>query len=241
MAGAVLGSAFGPEGALAGAALGGTAGAAATRALRRLGEEFAERVLGHREKVRAGAALAIATAEIKERLARGEKLRSDGFFDPGPRGRSDAEELAESIILKAQREPEERKVPYMGHLLAGIAFDAEVNAELAHQLTKAAERLTYRQLGILKLGALAEGTFALRSDSYRGTETFKWDLLQVLYECYELNRDGFVSNGGAVAFGPTDVIPAGMKTQGLGAHLYNYMKLGLIPDADVRSIAELLA
>lgn len=235
--GALLGAAVaGPPGAI----VGGVAGTAAVISLRRAGEEISERVLGPREKVRAGAVLAIAAAEIKSRSAAGEPLRTDDFFDPGSRGRSPAEEVAESVLLKAQREPEERKVRFMGYLLSSIAFDAEINPELAHQLTKAAEQLTYRQLCILKL-AVTKGGFALRASDYRGQPRFDKDLLQVLYECFDLYQRGYINNGGSVAFGPSDMTPASLTTQGLGSYLYNLMKLQDIPAEDVRAIGGLLA
>lgn len=235
--GALLGGAFaGPPGAIAG----GAVATGAALALRRVGQEISERVLGPRERVRAGAVLAIAVADIRARTDSGEALRFDGFFDPGSAGRSDADEVAESVVLKAQREPEERKIPYMGYLLSSVAFDAGVSPELAHQLTKAAERLTYRQFCILKVGMM-KGEFALRPSDYRGQGTFDKDLLQILYECFDLYQYGYIGNGGSVAFGPSDIVPAGMKTQGLGAYLYNLMQLSTIADEDVRPIADRLA
>lgn len=235
--GALLGAAVaGPPGAIAG----GAAGAAAAISLRRAGEEISERVLGPREKVRAGAVLAIAAADIRSRTAAGEPLRADSFFEPGATGRSHAEEVAESVLLKAQREPEEKKIPFMGYLLSSIAFNSGVNSELAHQLTKAAEQLTYRQLAILKLAA-TKTSFSLRASNYREQATFEKDLLQVLYECFDLYQRGYINNGGSVAFGPSEIAPASMSTQGLGAYIYNLMKLRGIPAEDVSSIAALLA
>lgn len=235
--GALLGGAIaGPPGVIAGGAI----GTAAVMAIRSVGEEISERRLGPREKIRAGAVIAIAVADIDARMKSGDTLRADGFFDARRTERSDAEEVAESVLLKAQREPEERKLRFMGYLLASTAFDAGVNAELAHQLTKAAERLTYRQLCILKLGAM-KGTFALRSSDYRGQGTFDKDLMQILYECFDLYQYGYLENGGSVAFGPSDIVPAGMKTQGLGAYLFNLMKLSAISDEEVGAIADRLA
>ena len=52
---------------------------------------------------------------------------------------------------------------------------------MAHQLTKAAEALTYRQLCIIKLSAVKE-QFVLRSEDYREHGDFSRELLQVLYE-----------------------------------------------------------
>ena len=124
----------------------------------------------------------------------------------------------------------------MGHLLSNIAFDASISAPMAHQIIKAAEGLTYRQLCILKLAAVKQ-SFQLRNSDYRGQGSFPKQLYQVLYECLDLYLRGFVNFGGTVAFGPTDVKPAGMTVQGLGADIFNLMSLNKIPDADLQGIA----
>ena len=237
IAGAAVGGALGfLAGGPISAALLGAGGAAVAKALKHIGQEVSERLLGPREKVRVGGVLAIAAAEIKQGIANGESVRTDGFFDEKPSGRSDAEEVAESVLLKSQREPEEKKIPYMGYLLSNIAFDPEISAQMAHQITKAAEQLTYRQLCILRL-AVVKQAFGLRSGDYRGQGSFSKELYQVLYECLDLYHRGFINFGGEVAFGPTDVAPGKMTVQGLGADLYNLMKLATIPNEDIAPIA----
>lgn len=127
--GAALGLLIGgPVGAVAG----GAGGPMAAIALRSIGQEISERLLGTREKVRVGAAFAIAAADIRQRIENGENVRTDGFFDEKQSGRSDAEEVAESVLLKAQREPEEKKIQYMAYLLSSIAFDSQISVHMAH-------------------------------------------------------------------------------------------------------------
>jgi len=219
-----------------GAALFGAGGATAAAALKRIGEEASERLLGPREQVRVGGVLAIAAGEIRQRLENGESVRADGFFESKGASRSDAEEVAESVLLKSQREPEEKKIPYMGHLFAAVAFDPQISAQLAHQIIKTAEQLTYRQLCILKLAA-AKQSFSLRGGDYRNHGGgFAKELYQVLYECLDLYLRGLINFGGGVAFGPTDVKPGSMTVQGLGADVFNLMKLTLIPNADLAPI-----
>jgi hypothetical protein len=238
IAGGAVGGALGfLAGGPVGAALLGAGGAAAAAALRHIGEEASERLLGPREQVRVGGVLAIAAGEIRQRLEQGEAVRADGFFDPKASSRSDAEEVAESVLLKSQREPEEKKIPYMGHLFAAVAFDAQISAPLAHQVIKTAEQLTYRQLCVLKL-AVVKQSFALRTSDYRNQSGgFTKELYQVLYECLDLYHRGLISFGGEVAFGPTDVKPASMTVQGLGADIFNLMRLGRIPNEDLAPIA----
>lgn len=218
-----------------GAAILGAGGTGAAKALKHIGEEVSERFLGSREKVRIGGVLAIAASEIKGRIENGERVRTDGFFDKKPLGRSDAEEVIENVLLKSQREPEEKKLPYMGHLLSNVAFDSLISAQMAHQIIKTAEQLTYRQLCILKLAVIKQ-EFGLRDGDYRGQGSFSRELYQVLYECLDLYGRGLVNFGGEVAFGPTDVVPGEMTVQGLGADLYNLMRLVTIPKSDLTPI-----
>ena len=232
VAGALLGSlATGLEGALVGAAGGKTI----EIALSAVWQEIWARQLAKREKVRVGTVLAVVTAEIRERLEAGESVRADDFFDVKLAGRSDAEEVAESVLLKVQREPEERKIPYMGYLLSSSVFDAEVSAQLAHQLIKIAEQLTYRQLCILKLAEVKE-EYGLSDKDYAGKPIAR-DLYQVLYECAELNSKEYIRY---MDIGMGAIVPAHMTLQGLGEDLFNLMKLSLIPEEDITPIAEQL-
>jgi hypothetical protein len=237
IAGSAVGGALGfLAGGPVGAALLAAGGAAVALALRHVGQEISQRMLGPREEVRVGGVLAIAAGEIRQRMENGESVRSDGFFDNKNTGRSDAEEVVEGVLLRSQREPEERKIPYMGHLLSSIAFDSQIGAQMAHQITRAAEQLTYRQLCILKL-AVVKDAFGLRNGDYRGQASFSKELYQVLYECLDLYHRGLIGFGGEVAFGPTDIQPGGMTLQGLGADIFNLMKLTLIPNEDLLPIA----
>lgn len=241
IAGGAVGSAIGfVIGGPGGAAIGGASGAAASAAIRKIGTEATEKVLGNREKTRVGGAIAIAAANISARTQRGERLRDDGYFEKRHNGRSDAEEVAESVLLKSQREAEERKIPYLAYLVGNIAFDRSISGAMAHQIIKAAESLTYRQLCIMKISALVEKS-RLRGSDYRGQQSFPKEQYQVLYECLDLYLRALVNFDGGVAFGPTDVNPRGMTIQGLGADLFNQMGLATIPDADLDPIVKQLS
>lgn len=218
----------------------------------KVGGEISSRQLGPREEKRVGATLIIAAAEINRRLENGESLRADGFFDEKQAGRSDVEEVTESVLLKAQREPEEKKIPYMGYLLSSIAFDPQISEQMAHQLVKTAEQLTYRQLCILKL-SVAKENYELRDMDYREHGDLSRDLYQVLYECAELNDKQFINfkgesnlhageykDFGATIDGLTSAKPRRMTLQGIGEDLFDLMDLSSIPDEDIAPIAEQL-
>ena len=221
------------------AAFSGAAGAAAVGILKNIGQEFSERQLSPREDLRVGKVLAIATLEIHQRLKNGERLRDDEFFDKKPTGRSEAEEVAEAIMLKCQREPQEKKILYMSYLSASIAFDPNISADIGHQIIKAAEELTYRQFCILKL-AVVKDHFGLRNENYRDHGKFSKKLYSVLYECMDLCQKEYATLEDAHALGLTDIVPGSMTIQGIGGDLFKLMKLSSIPDEDIIPIAKAL-
>ncbi len=233
--GAMTGSLLGP----AGAAVGGVLGVAATMGFKKIAHDVSLRLFSPREQARVSSVYVLAAAEIVERRQSGEKVRDDGFFDTGDLGRSDAEEVWESTLLKSQREPEEKKLPYMAHLLANVAFDTEISAAMAHQMIKIAESMTYRQLCILQLSASKE-RFRLRQRSYDGQESFPKNLYQLLYEYYDLSNQGLINFGNTLAASLLDVNPGAATPQALGVDIYYQMRLHLIPDSELAPIAEQL-
>lgn len=241
LAGGAIGGALGFFAAgPGGAAALGAGGVVVSKTLNYVGSEISERLLGPRERTRIGATLALAVEEISNRIKKGESIRSDGFFNEDKSGRSNAEELAESVLLKSQREAEEKKIPLLAHLLANITFSSEMTVALGQQLIKATDSLTYRQLCILRLVAMKEN-FSLRKSDYRGEKSFTRDLYQILYECYDLYIRGFINNGSSVALGMTDLNPSEMTVQGLGGDLHNWMRLWEIPMEEISPIAEVLS
>ena len=220
--------------------LAGPAGTIVAGTLKSIGKDVNERQLSPQEDFRVGKVLAIAALEIHQRIERGESLRDDGFFAKKPSGRSDAEEITESIMLKCQREPQEKKIEYIGYLLSGIAFDSNLSPDMGHQLIKAAEELTYRQFCILKL-VVAKDHYGLRNQNYRDHGRFAKNLYSVLYECMYLYQKEYVTEGeSSHALGLTEIVPSNITVQGIGSDLYNLMKLSSIPDEDIIPIAKVL-
>ena len=227
------------------AAFSGAGGAAAAGILKTIGQDFSDRVLSPQEDLRIGKVLAIAALEIHQRLEKGESLRNDGFFDKKQTGRSDAEEIAEAIMLKCQREPQGKKISYMGFLKASIPFASNISVDMGHQLIRAAEELTYRQLCILKL-AVVKNRFGLRNQDYQNHERFSKELYQVLQECHDLCLKSYLDYkipltfSGQITIGYMNIQPNKMTIYGIGEDLFNLMKLFSIPDEDLIPIVEIL-
>ena len=225
----------GPVGAIAGS----VSGPIISRTLRWVGQEFSSRHLSKREESRAGCVLVLAAAEICQKIENGERVRQDGFFDQDEFGRSGAEEVVENLVMKCQREPQEKKIPFMGYLLANLVFRDDISIDMAHQIIKLADELTFRQLCLLRIAAQSK-TLDLRGSDYRGQGSFSNDLYQVLYECLDLYTKAFVNFGGEVAFGPTDVHPGQMVVQGMGSDIHNLMQLWEITDDELSPIIKQL-
>ena len=172
-------------------------------------------------------------------MKRAKKSVTMGFFSNQENGRSDADEVWESALLKSQREAEEKKLPYMAHLLANIAFDTEISTAMAHQITKIAEALTYRQMCILQLSATKE-KFNLRKQSYQGQSNFSKGVYQLLYEYYDLSNRGLINFDSILAVSLLDVNPGAAMPQALGVDIYYQMCLCLIPDDELEPIAAYL-
>jgi len=236
IAGGAIGGALGfyAAGPL-GAAAFGAGGVIAAHTLKRIGAEISDRVLAQREQVRIGGVMAVITAEIQAKLKSGGTIRGDGFFNADSTSRSDAEEVAESILQKSQREPEERKLKYIGRLFAGFAFRPDISAPYAHQIVKACEALTYRQLCIL---AISQNRFLhkLQRTNYRNSKAFPRELYELLYEIHDLYQRGLVNNGSTVAFSIVDIVPKNVMPQGMGIDIIQLMRLDDIPQSDLQPI-----
>jgi hypothetical protein len=222
-------------------------GPAVEHAILATSAEFVQRQLATREKIRIGGVMAAATIRIDERLQNGESLWDDGFFDPQLGERPIAHEIYEGTLVVAQREHEEKKIPFLGNLLASISFDPEIDRGHANLLLRQAEALSYRQLCILsllgeieilaELESPPEDLFVpeLREGAYRGrsptpNETAAtqeaWDL-QVRSLAYV----------GPTAMDYRSVNPAEMALMEMGASLYLSMELSEIDREDIEEVA----
>jgi hypothetical protein len=130
---------------------GAGAGVVVTRVLKRVGAELQSRVLGPRQRVRAGAAFAIAIDEVNRSLQAGEQL-SAAWMKETEGGRPEAEEILEGVLLAATDAWEENRVRHLGLLYASIVFSYH-GPEYGHYLVTLAGRLTWRQMVALAVFA----------------------------------------------------------------------------------------
>ena len=213
---------------------------------RTIADEISKRTIGPREKVRAGTAIAFALVGIHQRLENGESPRADGFFDKSDRGRSESDEVLENMVLKIQREPEEKKAPYIAKIYENSVFEPKISADLSHKIIKSAEQLTYQHLCILSMVGRREnkedalGDFQLNSQLDHSLE-----LSKLLHDCFELVTNGYIQGGLTLTFSGRlpqyeTLNPNSMLLENIGRDLFSLMNLQDIPDDDIVPIAELL-
>ncbi len=235
------------SGALKGFSIGGPAGAVGGAisgvliqyGLRAVVPIFTKGFASPRERLRIATVLIIANEKINENLKQGRKIRGDGFFTPGIDERSPSEEIMEGVLRAAQKEYEEKKIVYIGNLLANLAFEEEVSRGDANRLIREAEQLSYRQLCILSLGKNKE-RYALRKTDYRGGGQFSFSLMVAMEDMSDVCTRGMINFGGEALLGITDVNPGKMALQSTGNALYTLMELSEIRREDLEELAALL-
>jgi hypothetical protein len=229
-------------GGLVGAAAGAAAGSFLGHRLRAIGEEAIRRHLSPREQVRTGAVLAAAAEAMQEKLEQGYSPRQDGFFEAEPGDRSTAEEITEGVLISAQREHEEKKIFFMGRMLANIAFTEYIDKTQANFLIRTAEAISYRALCILFVARHSDDLqlYSKAFTAYEGQQPP--ELPSLLSEIYSLVGQSLLMFPGVEVIRVAYIVPAKMKPQGVGVDLYNLMELERLRDRrqDWVPIAQLL-
>jgi hypothetical protein len=126
-------------------------GAAAGPVVAGVAQDIASRVLSRKEERRLGSVIVYAAASMRQLHESGARLREDGFWSSNPDQTKPGEEVVEAVLLAAQREPQERKLEYLGCLLAQIAYHEEIPVETAMWMIGTAERLTWTQYVLISM------------------------------------------------------------------------------------------
>lgn len=222
----------GPPGAVGGAVVG---------SLIKVGADFSQRQLSTRQRNRAGTALGAAADRVWHRLMAGERIREDDFFTGRSDGVSSADEVAEAVLIAVRDESEQRKVPYLGYLMANIAFEPAVGSRSAHALIAEAEALSYTQL-VLLAGIARIDEFPLPQEWDR-LEGGSLEAVTVLSQFEDLGyaRRELIGAKPPEQAGSSNIgIPAHQVLLHRGEVLHSLMELARIPCEDVRSVADLL-
>ena len=122
----------------------------------------------------------------------------------------------------------------MANLFANLCFHTFNLAE-SHQLIKAAEELSYRQMCLLNVIELKGG---LRNQNYRNYKKMSDQLRSLLFEYYDLWQKEYLGIEGIS--GVTNINPNETRIQGLCRNLFRLMELDKIPNEDTDEIYRLL-
>ena len=239
--GAAIGAAVGflmgdPSAALTGATTGG-ATPVAVWSLQQLVRDLNSRLRG-RERVRGGAALALAIIKIQENIDAGYQIRDDNLFQDKIGDRSTAKEIAEGVIASAQREYEEKKVKFFANLLGNIVFEKRINRGYANLLIKQAGELSYQQLCLLSIFG-NNHNLNLREENYHQKE-IPDSATPILLEAYGLVTRGMINMPGVIIITPVAIAPNKVNIQGAGYGPYHLMELSKIEQEDLNPIIEIL-
>lgn len=227
-----------------GAVIGGGGGVILSKALIYLAGEVAGRTLSDREKVRIGAVMGYSILKIEERIKKGEIIRSDNFFNKDYSNRSDADEIYEGIIISAQREHEEKKIKYLGNMMANLAFDKSVDKNQANFYIEVSKGLTFRQLCLIKLISKIRRNFyheEIRKENYREEKDFNSKQVSLLTEIYDLfNKNLIACSDGVYLIDIVDINPSKLVLDPVGLDLYYLMELEDIEEEYLEDLIRLL-
>lgn len=224
----------------AGAVIGSLAGTTIENVVKKIGEEIKERKLSKSESKKVGSVYSLASENIAQKLGAGKTLRGDDFFAESEGNRSTAEEILEGTLFAAQREAEEKKLPYYSRMYANIAFSTDVTRPMANQIIKIAEQLTYRQLLILNaIGTHQAVGLPFKKTAYGSVSGLT--NVAIASEVFELYRMSLLSSTEAL-LDCAGINPSALSITGYGAHIFNLMELHtLLPDSyNVQLMADII-
>jgi hypothetical protein len=198
--------------------------------------EMLSRQITTPQKKRLGVVYVLAVRGIQDRLDAGEQLRTDGFFTHTEQAGAPAEELLETVCLKAMNTPQLKKLPYMAKLYENTAFSS-LAPDNAFLIAQYADQLTYRALVCLQCICKAS-RFRLRTTTV--PDNFNDDVYAVLHEILRLGDMDLVYQKIPEGFIPLDysgqLIAANLWLTAMGTWLLKAMSLTMIPDEDVETM-----
>lgn len=228
-----------------GAVIGAGGGVILSKGLLCLASEVTDRMLSDREKVRIGAVMGYSILKIEEKIKKGEIIRDDDFFNKDYSNRSDADEIYEGIIMSAQREHEEKKIKYLGNMMANLAFDENIDKDQANFYLEISKGLTFRQLCLIRLISKIRGNFyykEIRKENYRKEKDFNSIEVSLLTEIYDLFNKKLVACGdGIYLLDIVDINPSKLVLDPMGLDLYDLMELEDIEEKYLEDLIKFLS
>jgi hypothetical protein len=197
--------------------LGAATGTLLAVSMEAVGNDFIQSILTQRPKVRVARAISVAHVFLVDRMESGFTLRDDDFVRRVENARSPAEEVTEAALQVAMSSAQERKVDFIGYMLAYIATDSTIDLDTAHMLIDLAETLSFRSFMLLKMAAENDGVripARPRSGSLPPSS-----LHSLMVDAYGLFRQGLVDFRDAADADDTYLIDSVEQVDGGRMHL----------------------
>ncbi|WP_157361040.1 hypothetical protein [Arthrobacter sp. EPSL27] len=174
---------------------------------------------------------------MKRNLSNGMSIRQDSFWEARGGFPPPAQETFEAVLMAAQRDPEERKLRYLGNAYAYIACDPAMTPSASHWLIKTAEALTWTQLQLLSMVASLEELNT--SGIILGKGANNWDSVSLHKELLDLGSRYFIHGGYETLENGIEVPSSALPTQRLlnpGTLIFGALRLADVPHSDLEDI-----
>lgn len=234
-------------GGATGTVLGGAASPIISTTLFNILNDFSNRRLSHKEKVRVGAAATYIIHKITSNINDHHHPREDGFFDRDQCDKSDADEILEGVFIKCQSSHEERKVLYYSNLFANIAFTNNISSDEANYYLHLVETFNYRKLKILALllrkNELSHiKLFDQNMENYE-VQDLGYEYVSITQEIWELFNYGLVTQtyldkDDYAIIHYSHVIPAKLHLSLMGTRLAQLLGLLEMPLKEIEELAK---
>src|SRR5690606_22620717 len=191
--------------------------------------DFAERFLSKREKVKIGALEAFTIYKIKQNLDQ-QKLVNPKFTGLENSSLS-ITELYEGVLIKAKNEFEEKKIEHLAYVFGNSLFDERVSPSDANHILNLASNLSYRKLCMISFFNRKREFLDIRLPpnpflSYENAQ-FYLETMIISQDMFELREQCILSaakNNNLLASDKTHLTPAEMQLSPIGSLYYNMLE-----------------
>lgn len=238
----------GGAGILAEVLTGGISGGLAGVTIKSVVSDIVKRTISTKQLTRVNNLQQIGYSLTEKRMANGDVLRSDDFFEQINDQPSSAEEIFEGVFYIAMNSYQERKIQHLAHLLTNIAFDETCKHHDADRFLRLAESLSYTQFILMKLFFTnLDNKYDLRTGDYESGIEISDSTETILSLSYSLVNNGLIylpfnddPKFSATVVEASAINPSTMKLTSAGERFYKLLSLDLIDNSDVLEINNLL-
>lgn len=200
--------------------------------------DFAERFLSTREKVKIGALEAFTIYKIKQNLDKNKTVNKK--FTHAENSNPSIIELYEGVILKAKNEFEEKKIEHIANVFANSLFQEKLNPHDANHILHFLSDLSYRKLCILSFYGrkqdFPEVKLLEKPFLWFDNAKFSLETSIISQDVFELREQGILSVGPSnnlLAADKTHLTPSEIQLSPIGQLYYDVLDLNEVEKEDI--------